>query len=65
MYSLTIAETLKHLEGVVAEVEPPVAATARKAKKQISGCHRRDAESAEKVSSQIRNGERPFVFSNH
>ena len=27
MYSLTIDETLQHLEGVVAEVEPPVAAT--------------------------------------
>ena len=27
MYSLTIDETLKHLEGVVAEVEPPVAVT--------------------------------------
>jgi len=27
MYSLTIDETLKHLEGVVSEVEPPVAAT--------------------------------------
>ena len=27
MYSLTIEETLKHLEGVVSEVEPPVAAT--------------------------------------
>jgi hypothetical protein len=26
MYSLTIEETLNHLEGVVAEVEPPVAA---------------------------------------
>jgi hypothetical protein len=29
MYSLTIDETLKHLEGVVAGVEPPVAATTR------------------------------------
>ena len=27
MYSLTIDETLKHLEGVVSEVESPVAAT--------------------------------------
>ena len=27
MYSLTIDETLKHLEGVVSEVEPPVATT--------------------------------------
>src|SRR3981189_287550 len=27
MYSLTIEETLKHLEGVVSEVEPPVAST--------------------------------------
>ncbi len=27
MYALSIEETLKHLEGVVAEVEPPVAAT--------------------------------------
>src|SRR5438876_7546151 len=27
MYSLTIGETLKHLEGVVSEVEPPVATT--------------------------------------
>ena len=27
MYSLTIEETLKHLEGVVAKVEAPVAAT--------------------------------------
>jgi hypothetical protein len=26
MYSLTVEETLKHLEGVVAEVEPPVSA---------------------------------------
>jgi hypothetical protein len=26
MYSLTIEETLKHLEGVVAKVEPPVPA---------------------------------------
>jgi hypothetical protein len=26
MYSLTVAETLKHLEGVVGQVEPPVAA---------------------------------------
>jgi hypothetical protein len=26
MYSLTVAETLKHLEGVVAEVEPAAAA---------------------------------------
>ncbi|HKM86004.1 MAG TPA: hypothetical protein VJW96_07325 [Terriglobales bacterium] len=29
MYSLTIDETLKHLEGVVAEVEPPVVAATR------------------------------------
>jgi hypothetical protein len=27
MYSLTINETLKHLEGVVSTVEPPLAAT--------------------------------------
>jgi hypothetical protein len=27
MYSLTIDETLRHLEGVVAEVEPADAAT--------------------------------------
>ncbi len=27
MYSLTIDETLKHLQGVVANVEPPTAAT--------------------------------------
>ena len=27
IYSLTVDETLKHLEGVVAEVEPPVAVT--------------------------------------
>jgi hypothetical protein len=27
MYSLTIGETLKHLEAVVADVEPPVVAT--------------------------------------
>jgi hypothetical protein len=27
MYSLTVAETLKHLEGVVAEVEAPVVAS--------------------------------------
>ena len=27
MYSLTVDETLKHLEGVVAQVEPPLAAT--------------------------------------
>jgi hypothetical protein len=27
MYSLTINETLKHLEGVVSAVEPPVSAT--------------------------------------
>jgi hypothetical protein len=26
MYSLTVEETLKHLEGVVAAVEPPIAA---------------------------------------
>jgi hypothetical protein len=26
MYSLTVAETLKHLEGVVGQVEPPVPA---------------------------------------
>src|SRR5208337_3669575 len=32
MYSLTIDETLKHLEGVVAGAEPPVAATRQRSK---------------------------------